>query len=45
MMTLSSSVSYPDEMIASFPNSALPKIILELHYENLVELKYALKEN
>ena len=44
-MTISSSVSSPDEMIASFPNSALPKITLEPHYESLVELRDALKEN
>ena len=44
-MTLSSSVSSPDEMIASFPNSALPKITLEPHYESLVELRDALKDN
>ena len=44
-MTLSSSVSSPDEMIASFPNSVLPKITPEQHYESLVELRDALKDN
>ena len=44
-MTLSSSLSSPDKMIISFPNSALPKITLEPHYESLVELRGALKEN
>ena len=44
-MTLSTSVSFPDEIIASFPNSALPKIILEPHYKNLVDRRDALKEN
>ena len=44
-MTSSSSLSYPDEMIASFPNSKLPKITSELHYESLVELRDALKDN
>ena len=44
-MTSSSSVSSPDEMITSFPNSALPKIISESHYESLVELRHALKDN
>ena len=38
-------VSYPDEIIASFPNSALQKITLEPHYEILVELQDAQKEN
>ena len=32
-------------MIASFPNSALPKITSEPNYESLVELRDALKEN
>ena len=32
-------------MIASFPNSALPKITSEPHYESLVELRDALKKN
>ena len=32
-------------MIASFPNSALLKITSEPHYESLVELRDALKEN
>ena len=32
-------------MIASFPNSALPKITSEPHYESLVELRDDLKEN
>ena len=32
-------------MIASLPNSALPKITSEPHYENMVELRDALKEN
>ena len=45
MMTLSVSVYSPDEMIASFQNSALPKITLEPRYEILVELRDALKEN
>ena len=44
-MTSSSSVSSPDEMIASFPNSVLPKITSEPHYKILVELRDALKEN
>ena len=44
-MTSSSLVSAPDNMIASFQNSALPKITSELHYESLVELRDALKEN
>ena len=44
-MTLSSSVSSPDEMITSFPNSVIPKITLEPHYESLVELRDSLKEN
>ena len=44
-MTSSSLVSSPDEMIASFLNSALPKITSEPHYESLVELRDALKEN
>ena len=44
-MNLSISVSSPDKMIASFPNSTLPKITLEPHYESLVERRYALKEN
>ena len=44
-MTPSSLVSSPDTMIASFPNSALPKITSESHYESLVELRDALKEN
>ena len=44
MMTLSSLVSTPDEMIARFPNIPLPKITLEPHYESLVELWDALKE-
>ena len=44
-MTLSVSVSFPDEMIASFPNSALPKITLGPHYEILVELRDAQKGN
>ena len=38
-------MSSPDEMIASFPNSALPKIALEPHYKSLVELRDTLKEN
>ena len=45
MMTLSSLVSTPDEMIARFPNSALPKITSESSYESLVELWDALKKN
>ena len=44
-MTSSSSVTSPDEMIASFPNSVLPKITSEPHYKNLRELRDALKEN
>ena len=32
-------------MIASFPNIVLPKITSEPHYEILVELRDALKEN
>ena len=32
-------------MIASFPNSALPKTTPEPHYESLVELRDALKKN
>ena len=40
-----SSVSSPDEIIASFPNSALPKTTSEPHYESLVELRDALKKN
>ena len=32
-------------MIASFPNSVLPKIISVPHYKSLVELRDALKEN
>ena len=44
-MTLFSSLSFPDKIIASFPNSALPKLTLEPHYESLVELRDALKEN
>ena len=32
-------------MITSFTNSAIPKITLEPHYESLVELRDALKEN
>ena len=32
-------------MIASFPNSALPKITLEPHYKILVKLRDTLKEN
>ena len=44
-MTLSYSLSSPDEIITSFLNSALPKITLEPHYESLVELRDALKEN
>ena len=44
-MTIPSSVSSPDKMIASFPNSTLPKISLEPHYKSLVELRDALKEN
>ena len=38
-------MSSPDKMIASFPNSALPKIISEPHYKILVELRDALKDN
>ena len=45
MMTSSSSVSSPDEMIASLPNSALPKITSEPHYKSLVELKDSLKDD
>ena len=45
MMTLSSSVSSPDKIIASFPNSALQKITLGPHYESLLELRDALKDN
>ena len=44
-MTLSYSVSSPDKMIASFLNSALPKITLEPYYEILVELRDTLKDN
>ena len=44
-MTSSSSVSSQDEMITSFPNSALPKTTSELHCKSLVELRDALKEN
>ena len=44
-MTSYSSVSFPDELIASFPNSAILKIILEPHYKIMVELRDALKEN
>ena len=44
-MTLSVSVSSPNEMIASLPNSTLPKITLEPHYESLVKLRDALKKN
>ena len=32
-------------MIASFPNSALPKITSEPHYESLVELRNVLSYN
>ena len=32
-------------MIASFPNIALPKITSEPHYESVVELWDAMKEN
>ena len=45
MMTSSYLVSSPDEMIASFPNSALPKVTLEPHYVSLVEMRDALREN
>ena len=44
-MTSSFSVSSPDKIIVSFPNSALPKITSELHYERLVELREAMKKN
>ena len=44
-MTSSSLVSSSEEMIASFPNSALPKITSEPHYESLVELRDTLKKN
>ena len=44
-MTSSALVSSPDKIIASFPNSALPKITSEPNYESLVELRDALKEN
>ena len=44
-MTSSALVSSPDEMIASFPNSTLPKITSEPQYESLVELRDYLKEN
>ena len=44
-MTSYSSMFPPDEMIAIFPNSALPKIISGPYYESLVELRDVLKEN
>ena len=44
-MTSSSSVSSPDKIIDRFPNSALPKITPEPHYESLVELRDMLKDN
>ena len=38
-------VSSPDEMIASFPHSTLPKNASEPHHESLVAMRYAMKEN
>ena len=38
-------VSSLDEMIASLPHSTIPKIALEPHYEILVAMRDAMKEN
>ena len=44
-MTSSYLVSSPDKIIARFSDIVIPKIALEPHYESLVELRDALKEN
>ena len=38
-------VSSPDEMIASFPHSTIPKISSEPQYESLVAMQDAMKQN
>ena len=38
-------VASPDEIIASFPHSTLPKIASETHYESLVAMRDMMKEN
>ena len=44
-MSTSSAVSSPDDMIASFPHTSLPKVGEEPTYNELVAMRNALKQN